>query len=66
MSFYGDVQQPAISSGQVAAMSNLMLNGYSQATTNGLPTSFGITNTASYIRTGATAAEQVVVVFQGT
>jgi hypothetical protein len=66
MSFYGDVQQPAISSGQVAAMSNLMLNGYSQATVNALPASFGITNTASYIRTGATAAEQVVMVFQGT
>jgi hypothetical protein len=66
MSFYGDVQQPAISSGKVAAMSNLMLNGYSQATTNALPTSFGLSNTASYIRTGATAAEQVVMYFQGT
>jgi hypothetical protein len=66
MSYYGPPQQPAISSGQVAAMSNLMLNGYSQATTNGLPTSFGLSNTASYIRTGATAAEQPMVIFQGT
>jgi hypothetical protein len=66
MSFYGEVQQPAISSGQVAAMSNLMLKGYSQATTNALPSSFGITNTASYIRTGATAAQQPTIIMQGT
>ena len=66
VSYYGNPQQPVISSGQVAAMSNLMLNGYSQATTNALPSSFGITNTASYIRTGATAAEQPFVMFQGT
>jgi len=66
MSYYGNPQQPVISSGQVAAMSNLMLNGYSQATTNALPASFGITNTASYIRTGATAAEQPFIMLQGT
>jgi hypothetical protein len=66
MSFYGPAAQPSISSGQVAAMSNLMLNGYSQATTNALPTSFGLSNTASYIRTGATAAEQPYIVMQGT
>jgi hypothetical protein len=66
MSFYGEVQQPVLSSGQVAAMSNLMVKGYSQATTNALPTSFGITNTASYIRTGATAAQQPTMIFQGT
>jgi hypothetical protein len=66
MSFYGEVQQPVISSGQVAAMSNLMLKGYSQATTNALPASFGITNTASYIRTGATAAQQPTIILQGT
>jgi hypothetical protein len=66
VSYYGNPQQPVISSGQVAAMSNLMLNGYSQATTNALPSSFGITNTASYIRTGATAAEQPFIIFQGT
>jgi hypothetical protein len=47
-------------------MSNLMLAGYSQATTAGLPTSFGLSNTASYIRTGATAAEQPFVIMQGT
>jgi hypothetical protein len=66
VSYYGPPQQPVIGSGQVAAMSNLMLNGYSQATTNALPTSFGITNTASYIRTGATAAEQPYIILQGT
>jgi hypothetical protein len=66
MSYYGDVQAPAISSGKVAAMSNLMVQGYSQATTNALPASFGITNTASYIRTGATAAQQPVFYMQGT
>jgi len=66
MSYYGNPQQPVISSGQVAAMSNLMLNGYSQATTNALPASFGITNTASYIRTGATASEQPFIMLQGT
>jgi transcriptional regulator len=66
VSYYGNPQQPVISSGMVAAMSNLMLNGYSQATTNALPASFGITNTASYIRTGATAAEQPYIIFQGT
>ena len=66
MSIYGPTPQPAISSGQVAAMSNLMLNGVSQATTNALPSSFGITNTASYIRTGATAAQQPFVIMQGT
>jgi hypothetical protein len=66
MSYYGPAQQPAISSGQVAAMSNLMLNGYSQATTGALPVSFGLSNTASYIRTGATAAEQPMVIMQGT
>jgi hypothetical protein len=66
MSYYGPAQQPVISSGQVAAMSNLMLNGYSQATTNALPSSFGLSNTASYIRTGATAAEQPMIIFQGT
>src|SRR5208282_4938388 len=31
VSVYGPAQQPVIGSGQVAAMSNLMLNGYSQA-----------------------------------
>jgi hypothetical protein len=66
VSYYGPPQQPSISSGMVAAMSTLMLPGYSQATTNGLPTSFGMTNTASYIRTGATAAEQPYIVLQGT
>lgn len=66
VSVYGVPQQPQISSGQVAAMSTLMLPGYSQATTNALPTSFGISNTASYIRTGATAAEMPYIVFQGT
>jgi len=66
LSYYGPPQQPSISSGQVGAMSNLMLNGYSQATTNGLPSSFGISNTASYIRTGATAAEMPFVILQGT
>jgi hypothetical protein len=66
VSVYGVPQQPQISSGQVAAMSTLMLNGYSQATTNALPTSFGISNTASYIRTGATAAEMPYIVMQGT
>jgi hypothetical protein len=66
MSYYGPAAQPTISSGQVAAMSNLMLNGYSQATTNGLPSSFGLSNTASYIRTGATAAQQPYIVLQGT
>jgi hypothetical protein len=66
ISIYGPAEQPSISSGQVAAMSNLMLNGYSQATTNALPASFGLSNTASYIRTGATAAQQPFVVLQGT
>jgi hypothetical protein len=66
MSIYGPAEQPSISSGMVAAMSNLMLNGVSQATTNALPSSFGISNTASYIRTGATAAQQPFVIMQGT
>ena len=66
MSVYGPMEQPSISSGQVAAMSTLMLNGYSQATTNAMPSSFGISNTASYIRTGATAAQQPFVIMQGT
>jgi hypothetical protein len=66
MSYYGNAAQPLIGSGQIAAMSNLMLMGYSQATTNGLPTSFGLSNTASYIRTGATAAEQPYIIMQGT
>ena len=66
VSYYGPAQPPSISSGQVAAMSNLMLPGYSQATTNALPSSFGLSNTASYIRTGATAAEQPFIIMQGT
>ena len=66
VSYYGNAGQPSISSGQVAAMSNLMLEGYSQATTNALPSSFGLSNTASYIRTGATAAEQPFIMMQGT
>jgi hypothetical protein len=66
VSVYGVPQQPQISSGQVAAMSTLMLPGYSQATTNALPSSFGMSNTASYIRTGATAAEMPYMIFQGS
>jgi hypothetical protein len=66
MSIYGPAEQPNISSGKVAAMSNLMLHGVSQATTAALPSSFGISNTASYIRTGATAAQQPFVIMQGT
>jgi hypothetical protein len=66
MSVYGPMEQPVIGSGMVAAMSNLMLDGVSQATTNALPSSFGISNTASYIRTGATAAQQPFVIMQGT
>ena len=66
MSYYGTNAQPAISSGQVAAMSTMILPGYSQATVAALPSSFGVSNTASYIRTGATAAEQPYIIFQGT
>jgi hypothetical protein len=66
MSVYGPNPQPVIGSGRGAAMSTVMLNGLSQATTNALPSSFGITNTASYIRTGATAAQQPFVIMQGT
>jgi hypothetical protein len=66
ISVYGPNPQPVIGGGQVAAMSTVMLNGLSQATTAGLPSSFGITNTASYIRTGATAAQQPFVIMQGT
>jgi hypothetical protein len=66
-SFYGDVQQPAISSGQQGQwLSNLMVNGYSNATTNALPASFAVSDTAHYVRTGATAAEQIVFMLQGT
>lgn len=66
MSYYGPAQQPSISSGQVARMSTMILPGYSQATVAALPSSFGVSNTASYIRTGATAAEQPMIIFQGT
>jgi len=66
VSYYGPPQQPLIGSGQIAAMSTLMLPGYSQATTNALPTSFGMSNTASYIRTGATAAQMPWIALQGT
>jgi hypothetical protein len=66
VSYYGPPAQPVIASNRQSAMSALAVNGYSQATTNALPTSFGITNTASYIRTGATAAEQPYFIFQGT
>lgn len=66
MSYYGPPEQPSIGSGMVAAMSTLMLKGYSQATTNALPTSFGMSNTASYIRTGVTAAQQPYIALQGT
>lgn len=66
MSYYGPPAQPAIASGQVAAMSTLALNGYSQATVAALPTSFGITNTSGYIRTGVTAAQQPFIIMQGT
>ena len=65
-SYYGDVQQPSISSGQQGQwLSNLMVNGYSNATTNALPATFAISDTAHYIRTGATAAEQIVFMLQG-
>lgn len=66
LSYYGPVAQPVISSGQQASLSAMGVNGYSQATTNAMPASFGITNTASYIRTGATAANQPWIIFQGT
>jgi len=66
MSYYGPPAQPAIASGKVASMSTLALNGYSQATVAALPTSFGITNTSGYIRTGATAAQQPFIIMQGT
>jgi hypothetical protein len=66
LSFYGPAAQPAISSGKQASLSAMGVNGYSQATTNAMPASFGITNTASYIRTGATAANQPWILFQGT
>lgn len=66
MSYYGPAAQPAISSGQVAAMTNLMLDGYYSATTNALPASFALSATGVYLRTGATAAEQPFIIFQGT
>ena len=66
MSYYGPPAQPAIASGQVAAMLTLALNGYSQATVAALPVSFGITNTSGYLRTGATAAQQPFIIMQGT
>jgi hypothetical protein len=66
MSYYGTNAQPSISSGQVARMSTMVLAGYSQATVAAMPSSIGVSNTASYIRTGATAAEQPYIVLQGT
>jgi hypothetical protein len=66
MSFYGPPAQPVIASGQVANMSSQILNGYSQATVAALPGSIGVSNTASYIRTGATAADQPYIILQGT
>jgi hypothetical protein len=42
------------------------LSAVTFANSNGLPTSFGLSNTASYIRTGATAAEQPYIIMQGT
>ncbi len=65
MSYYGTNAQPSISSGQVARMSSMVLAGYSQATVAAMPSSIGVANTASYIRTGATAAEQPYIVLQG-
>ncbi len=66
LSYYGPAAQPAISSGRQASLSAYGVNGYSQATVAAMPSSFGITNTASYIRTGATAANQPWILFQGT
>jgi hypothetical protein len=66
LSVYGPAAQPNIASNRQSAMSNLGVNGYSQATVAALPASFGITNTASYIRTGATAANQPYILMQGT
>jgi hypothetical protein len=66
VSYYGTNAQPAISSGQVAAMSTMILPGYSQATVAAMPASLAVSNTASYIRTGATAAEQPYIILQGT
>jgi hypothetical protein len=66
LSYYGPAAQPAISSGLQSGLTAMGIAGYSQATTNAMPSSFGITNTASYIRTGATAAQQPWIIFQGT
>ena len=66
MSYYGTNAQPSISSGQVARMITMVLAGYSKATVAAMPSSIAVSNTASYIRTGATAAEQPYIVFQGT
>ena len=57
MSLYGTQSNlSVIQTGETAAISNfsnMVFPGYSQASVTGLPSSVGITNTASYIRSGA-------------
>jgi hypothetical protein len=68
MTLYGTASILAIgASGQGTAMSSMpWLPGYSQASVAALPVSFGVSNTASFIRTGATAWAQPWASFQGT
>jgi hypothetical protein len=66
ISFYATGSQMTVNSGEGAALSTIVLPGYSQASVAALPSSFGITNTASYIRTGTSVMHQPWFALQGT
>jgi hypothetical protein len=51
----------------VASMSSMILPGYSVSSfSTAMPVSIAITNTASYVRSGASAMQHAWVSFQGT
>jgi hypothetical protein len=66
LTLFGTASQMTINSGSGAALSTMVAAGYSQASINALPSSFGISNTASYIRTGTSVYAQPWFVLQGT
>ena len=61
-----DPSAVAIGSGQSAFLNSIALPGYSISSVAALPATIGVSNTASYVRTGSSIFNQPWALFQGT
>jgi hypothetical protein len=66
LTFYGNMTTLSILSNLGSNLTNQVFPGISVSSIAALPASIGVTNTASYVRTGSQAYNQPWILFQGT